>query len=64
MLKKIDGLDAKRYRAMRELFIMSINDPVRYESIMLATDEGEDTAEGFDIATDRLIALLENEKVH
>lgn len=57
--------DAKRYRAMRKLFLLQAEDIERFQNVMTAMpDMHTISVENFDSVADGIIALLENERVH
>ncbi len=75
MLKKIDGLDAKRYHAIRSLAMLHAHDQKEFDKVMALLPDGDSATSTiqFDVDCDaiieafekrRLIVLLENEMAH
>ncbi len=64
MLKKIDGLDAKRYRAIRSLAMLHIHDQTTFDAVMAALPDGDAATSTmqFDIDCDAIIAALEKQE--
>ncbi len=60
MLKKIDGINAQRYMAFREMAMLHAHDKPMFESVMLLIKEGHSstTPAEFDAGADEIIAAL------
>ncbi len=64
MLKKIDGLDAKRYRAIRSLAMLHIHDQKMFDAVMadLPGEEAATSPMEFDADCDAIITALEKQE--